>query len=41
MVDVVNDVIINYKSVGLDKVGSEIKQTSVSLDGLVVSATGA
>ncbi len=41
MVDVVNDVIINYKSVGLDKVGSEIKQTSVSLDGLVVAATSA
>ncbi len=39
MADVVSDVIINYKSVGLDKVGSEIKQTSVALDGLVVSAT--
>jgi hypothetical protein len=39
MVDVVSDVIINYKSVGLDKVGSDIKQTSVALDGLVVSAT--
>ncbi len=37
---IVNDVIINYKSVGLDKVGSEIKQASVALDGLVVSATG-
>lgn len=41
MVDVINDVIINYKSVGLDKVGKEIKDTSVSLDGLVVSAAGA
>ncbi len=39
MVDVVNDVIINYKSVGLDKVGRDIKQASVALDGLVVSAT--
>jgi hypothetical protein len=39
MVDVVSDVIINYKSVGLDKVGGEIKQASVALDGLVVSAT--
>ncbi len=39
MVDVVSDVIINYKSVGLDKVGSEIKQASVALDGLVISAT--
>src|SRR4029077_1066468 len=39
MVDVVSDVIINYKSVGLDKVGTEIKQTSVALDGLVVAAT--
>ncbi len=38
---IVNDVIINYKSVGLDKVGSEIKQTSVTLDGLVISSTGA
>jgi hypothetical protein len=37
---IINDVIINYKSVGLDKVGGDIKQASVALDGLVVSATG-
>lgn len=39
--EVVSDVIINYKSVGLDKVGDEIQQTSVALDGLVVASTGA
>lgn len=39
--DVVSDVIINYKSVGLDKVGQEIKQTSVALDGLVIASTNA
>ena len=39
--EVVSDVVINYKSVGLDKVGSEIKQTSVALDGLVIASTNA
>jgi Prophage tail length tape measure protein len=41
MPDVVNDVVINYKSTGLDQVGPEIKQVSTGLDGIVVSSTGA
>jgi ABC-type transporter Mla subunit MlaD len=40
MVDVVSDVVINYKSVGLDKAGQEIKQVSTNLDGLMVASTG-
>jgi hypothetical protein len=41
MPDVINDVVINYKSVGLDSVGSDIKQLETGLDGLVEASTGA
>jgi len=41
MPDVVSDVVINYKSVGLDGIGREITQLSAGIDGLVVTAENA